>query len=468
MRREHNWMVCLRMPRPDRLQAPAGTAGGARSLARGYGIAAAWSIALALVLIGCAGPMDATQTTTPVAASSSIADSPLATPTATQPARAVAQGVATPESPLATPSPSATPWPTLTPTPTTTWPGCESFPYTISFIRDSNIWILEGQGGIERQLTHEPEGVALSYAPSPDSRWIAYITWSFPNWDLKLVSTETGKVRLIEESRRPRLPGSLAWLDDIHLQYHILIGTEYTGTEPAVVGSVVEVDLETGAHRELATTTFHYPSPDGGYELTGHWSPRGDPLPEHVPYQLLDRRTGEQRLVMEEPAHFRGWSPDSKFILFSVSPGGGDPSSLVAVEVGTGEQAVLTPAGRQASRPAWSPDGQELAYFECDSAAPEIICQDLNLWVSGPQGEGRRSLLVSEDGSVWLEGQRNGPVREAIAVPGTLLWTADGTRLVFSAFHESARQDIWSVKRDGSDLCFLAEEAYPRTLGSQS
>ncbi|NPV09225.1 MAG: hypothetical protein HPY83_14865 [Anaerolineae bacterium] len=418
-----------------------------------------------MLLVGCtsATPASIASPTSTRPRESPQSPAPPARATMAPTPAAEVREVVSPVSPLPTPSASPTRRPAPTPTPTIAWPTCESFPATISFLRDNNIWLLDAQSGTERQLTYEPEGMGLGYAPSPDGKWIAYVTWSFPDWALKLVSTESGEVRLLEESRRPRIPGSLAWSDDRHLQYHVLIGTEYISGEPEEVSSVVVVDLETGAHRELATTTFHHPSPDGRYELTGHWSPGGYLLPEHVPYQLLDHKTGEQRSVMEEPADFRGWSPDSELMLFSLSLGREYTSSLVAIDAETLNRCALTPEGKRAGWPAWSPDSENVAYVQCSPEAPEVGCLDLELWIADRHG-GSRQQVLSRD-CAPLEGRVGTPVSEAIFLLELLSWTPDGSRLVFSVTHDTGR-DLWSARADGSGLCRLAAGAWPHALDS--
>jgi hypothetical protein len=55
----------------------------------------------------------------------------------------------------ATAEPSLTPTPSPSPEPTATYPPYAGTPFTITFIRDGNLWLSEIGGTGERHLTHE-------------------------------------------------------------------------------------------------------------------------------------------------------------------------------------------------------------------------------------------------------------------------------------------------------------------------
>jgi len=84
---------------------------------------------------------------------------------------------------------------------------------------------------------------------------------------------------------------------------------------------------------------------------------------------------------------------------------------------------------------AWSPDGQTIAYMQCDPL--RTGCGNPELWLTSPDGTNRRQI----------------PMEESIHCT-QLSWTPDGSRLVFETTREPS---IWSVRLDGTDLRPIAD-----------
>jgi TolB protein len=89
----------------------------------------------------------------------------------------------------------------------------------------------------------------------------------------------------------------------------------------------------------------------------------------------------------------------------------------------------VVPAGRGASQPAWSPDGQRIAY----GAAPSGV-QDI--WTVDRLGTQEKDLTATLDYSEFAPD-----------------WSPDGTMLVYDRYPVdlSTRAQLWTIKADGSD-----------------
>jgi Tol biopolymer transport system component len=181
-------------------------------------------------------------------------------------------------------------------------------------------------------------------------------------------------------------------------------------------------------------------SPDGQKIA---WS-RSDGTGAHV--FTMDADGSDQQDLTPTPGS-RGeprWSPDGLAILFTaVSPvqppwGGAAPYRDVYVMSADGSgQRNLTPTrGAGGFGPAWSPDGQQIAFTR----------------LAGPSGEVRIVVMNAEGGAKHA-------VTPTLAHPGdrapAAVWSPDGQRIAF--WDDFA---IYVVNRDGSGLRRLTRNAF--------
>ncbi len=361
---------------------------------------------------------------------------------------------ATDTSPLPTPPPTATPRPTETPPPTPTpklyptpeWSPYEDEPFTIVFQRCGELWLSEVGGQGERPLTNEGMGTSetpclgvSSFDVSPSGRFIAYAVNDQCTSFVKVVNVLDGSTRLFSPVSESYgvidygLSGPQAWWDETHVAYYV--GGKDTTSR---LVELVIVDLETEQRTTEPVSAIQWPSPDGRYVLSG--------------LQLHDRETGEQWEVIGEDrrAIFLGWSPAGRLMLFSViyeeeeSEVGKEIEWLLVVDAETQEQRLISSEDKVAHglSAAWSPDGQTIAYMQCDP--PRTGCGNPELWLTSPDGTNRHRI----------------PMEESIHCT-QLSWTPDGSRLVFETTREPS---IWSVRLDGTDLRPIADGQNPRVL----
>jgi Tol biopolymer transport system component len=143
-----------------------------------------------------------------------------------------------------------------------------------------------------------------------------------------------------------------------------------------------------------------------------------------------------------------GWSPDGSQVTFAaffkLSAGNGSGTALYVVNAdGTGLHRV-TPSGLGAFRATWSPDGQLIAFNS-------KFRSDVQIWVVHPDGTGLTSLTSGN-----------------ADVSFSLVWSPDGTTLVFQRLHwvmGQGQEDLWTMNRDGSGLLRLTNTPSPSDEG---
>ena len=415
-------------------------------------------LALATLAIGCGSPEPA-HTVSPVQTPTTRPTEP-ASPTPTPLPTATPEPSEAPP-PTAAPEPTATPQataiPSLQPYPVPEWTPYVDERYTVVYMWCGELWASEVGGRGEWQLTHEDMGTSErpclgvgSFAVSPDGQSIAYLGSDGDDTVVKVMDIREGTTRVVGSTSPPFsvFPWffqQLAWWDDTHIAYYLFEPpTREAFDATGELKSLELVNLETGETTTGAVSTLQYPSPDGRYVLSGHNFRGLDP--HYQPYQLDDRETGERWTVTdaEVPARFLGWSPHGRLMLFDLNYERDVLDILVVVDAKTRMRQVITPEGKTTypDAVAWSPDGQTIAYPQCDP--PTTACMNPEVWLSSPDGANRRRIPMEESMHTYR-----------------IAWAPDGSRLVF----ETTRQPhIWSVRVDGTDLRPIANGQDPQVL----
>ena len=137
---------------------------------------------------------------------------------------------------------------------------------------------------------------------------------------------------------------------------------------------------------------------------------------------------------------FPALAPNSRALAYASDRSGGFEIVVKALTAGGGEMA-LTSDGQQNVQPAWSPDGDYVAYHSM-----------------------RR-------GGIWIVPALGGAPRQVSTFGSKPAWSPDGRRLAFqsdpladiapTAYGANVPSTIWTVGRDGGDLRRLTDSSQP-------
>jgi Tol biopolymer transport system component len=183
-------------------------------------------------------------------------------------------------------------------------------------------------------------------------------------------------------------------------------------------------------------------APGGGsvfWQIDPAWSPDGTKLAfvsartgtPHV-YVMNADGTGTKALTSGEKSNdtHPTWSPGAASIAFArdgdiyvMGAGGSDPKRISDINA-------------QESDPAWSPDGEWIAYIKRTPGTPVQ-----NLWVMHPDGTGRQAL-TKQSGRAF-----------------TPSWSPDSTRIVFSMNRDETVFELFTIGVDGTRLRRVAPTA---------
>lgn len=240
------------------------------------------------------------------------------------------------------------------------------------------IYTVRADGSGKRRLTGPP-GINYSPAWSPDGRWIAYVTDRNKTSQIVIARSDGSTRRVLTDP--PRSHRAPAWSPD---------GTwiAYLSSRPGEQSALFVMRADGKEQRLVPTrTTGTIPVVSGV-----HWMPDGSAL---VYTSRAGMASDEIAFVRTDGSGYRwfstGYAP-------SVSPDGGLVAYVVS-RVGSA-QVYLKPLAGGASRPltartwisirpAWSPNGQQIAYL---SVSPG---EQLAVWVMRPDGTGRRRLAAA-------------------------------------------------------------------------
>ncbi len=167
----------------------------------------------------------------------------------------------------------------------------------------------------------------------------------------------------------------------------------------------------------------------------------------------LTRDGGVRRLTHDGGSYGPSFSPDGSRIVFSSVGDEGEVSDTtgatgldfyVMAADGSGRRRVLE--GDEDASPAWSPDGDQIAFVRGGGAYGAGL-----IFVVDPDREGSARLLVEQDGP----GNDSDPA-----------WSPDGTQLAFVRAEPEGLSHLMVADADGSDARSVLER--PEVLSSPS
>jgi serine/threonine protein kinase len=227
----------------------------------------------------------------------------------------------------------------------------------IAFERQDGIFTAAADGSDERRVEGAPanlfDSLDLSPAFSPDGKWIAYfLPEEGPHGDFWVVSAGGGKPRRLTSDLS--LGGTPAWTPDSR---SVIFSSTRTGGRtlwriPGDGGDPQPVTTGAGEDREPAV------SRDGRSLIYTN---------ERVSYalMLLNTATGEQRQVLEQrnTISMPAFSPEGDRMAFMIDEASSSQLFTIGTD-GRGLHQVTTKPGELHVQPQWSHDGAYLFYYQ--------------------------------------------------------------------------------------------------------
>ena len=273
--------------------------------------------------------------------------------------------------------------------------------------RDTDLWMVGWDGGEEIRLTTSPEGESRPRW-SPDNRYLAFLA-SRGDEDQKKKGSQVWLLdrRGGEAQRLTDIKGGVsdyAWSPD-GKKLVLVVADPNPDDEP---------EQKEGWKRKtkppIPIDRYHFKADREGYLGSLH---------EHLWVFDLETRKGEAITTGPYDERSPVWSPDGKSIAF-VSNRAPDPDRsgdtniyIVEARPGVEVRPVTTFSGSDEGRPAWSPDGQWIAYLQGDE--PRFHAYNLNKLAVSPAAGGPARVLTPN-------------LDRAVENP---LWSADGQSLYF-------------------------------------
>jgi dipeptidyl aminopeptidase/acylaminoacyl peptidase len=374
----------------------------------------------------------------------------------------------------------------------------------LAYIQDGNIWVKALPGGQAKRLTTDGRNCCPSRSPS--GQWLAFskyaskdspLSWPNQKWVIRADGT----------SARALYGGALAavaWAPTVDRLAYATSGELWTvnadGTDPAllvtqpshngadnIAWSLDEAWVAWAWLTDSKGGLWKIPAKGGvpvlllsvepvgneegdripGYPILSGWAGsyllfwQGEfisvsLLNDGVPLYALHSSGGEPLKLSERMllhADFLASSPGGK--LLAITEGFGRETwtekGIVVVDLSSGKRTLLTDDKTAAFSPAWSPDGQRIAYV----AGPDIgsVGGDEEAKARAAQ---RRIWVVNRDSS-----DRRQLTDDAAYRDERPLWSADGSHILFARLDQSGRASLWLMRNDGSELNQVVDELTP-------
>jgi TolB protein len=283
-----------------------------------------------------------------------------------------------------------------------------------------------------QQLSGQDVGDVIDFAAAPDGRHVIYSVADGARGALRIVSSKGGNDRELVTCLDAECSGPVWSPDGARLVFE---RRPLDATGPLVEGEGVGY----GARF----------SPDGAW--LSYVSPGDEGV---VLYRLVD---GQQRLLSSRVGRPAAFSPDSAQVIVGDLVLAGNPTApeddapiqessrvflyrVALAEEGRERLSAELPVDDSA--PAWSPDGEWVAF----GRAPADAASGRQLWLMRPDGSEARPL--TNDPNIF-----HGPPS----------WSADGTTLLFQQFDLSdpgATPEVWSLRLADGATTLIAPGGY--------
>lgn len=308
----------------------------------------------------------------------------------------------------------------------------------------SNLWVISTKGGKTKKIT---SGNYKDQRPrwSPDGKRIAYLSdrgnKNKPA-QIFLISLKKGESRQLTS-----IEGKIkdfSWSPDGRL----LLCT-IRKSDPEVIQRQEEKRA-----KNLGTVSRYYKRVFFKFDGEGY-------LPqERYHLWMVNSRDGQAQQITDHEIFDEWdptWSPDGTHIAF-MSNRSPDPDfdrdriDLFVMPADGGEPVKISTVYGEKSLPAFSPDGQHIAYFGTEGR--KVWYRNQGLWVVPVDGN-KEAINLTKSHDVHVSPSTINDVGSPEIMPPT--WSADGTELFFPIMKQG-RSLLCSIDSDGKDIETIAGE----------
>ena len=231
------------------------------------------------------------------------------------------------------------------------------------------IWAMDYDGANQRQITHL-NSISLSPRISPDGSRLAFSSMTKSGWDILMYSMDLN--RLVSFPKFGGTNLSPAWSSD---------GTKLAFSSSRSGDPEIYTADQSGGNLKRVTS-FKGPdvSPVWNRKTNAQiaWVSGRTGLPQI--YTMEADGTNVQRLTDQGYAVSPAWSPNGQFLAFAwirhYGPGAPGASDIYLMDVASKQWVQLTHDGGRNDFPSWSPDGRHLV-FQSSRAGGEQIWEML-------------------------------------------------------------------------------------------
>ncbi|HXM63411.1 MAG TPA: Tol-Pal system beta propeller repeat protein TolB [Terriglobales bacterium] len=243
------------------------------------------------------------------------------------------------------------------------------------------IWVMDYDGANQRQITHL-NGISLSPRISPDGSRLAFSSVTKSGWEILMYSMDLNRLVTFPKFGGTNL--SPAWTSD---------GTKLAFSSSRSGDPEIYTADQSGTNLKRVTS-FKGPdvSPVWNRKTNAQiaWVSGRTGLPQI--YTMEADGTNVQRLTDQGYAVSPAWSPNGQFLAFAwvrrYGPGAPGASDIYLMDVASKQWVQLTHDGGRNDFPSWSPDGRHIVFQSSRSGGEQI-------WEMLADGSNPKQLTVT-------------------------------------------------------------------------
>ncbi len=243
------------------------------------------------------------------------------------------------------------------------------------------IWAMDYDGENQHQITHQ-NSISLSPRISPDGSRLAFSSMTRSGWDILMYSMDLNRLVTFPKFGGTNL--SPAWSED---GSKLAFSSSRTGDPEIFVVDQSGANLKRLTVSKLPNVSPVW-NPKTGAQIA--WVSGRTGLPQI--YTMESDGTNVQRITDEGYAVSPAWSPNGQFLAFSwirhYGPGAPGAQDIYLMDIASKQWVQLTHDGGRNDFPSWSPDGRHIVFESSRSGGEQI-------WTMLADGTNQKALTNS-------------------------------------------------------------------------